>query len=107
VLFSATAGSNLPVIEYLVNAGLDINAVDNDNDTCLHLAAMLQNPALRKNTIDLLVRLGAKQNLRNKLGYTYKELLAMSAEHGGRGRHGGHYVHGGGMGPGMAQCPIS
>ncbi len=107
VLFAATAGANLPVIEYLVNAGLDIDAVDNDNDTCLHLAAALQNPAARKATVDLLVRLGANQNLRNKIGYKYKELLPTSADHGGRGRHDGHGGHGGGMVPGMAQCPIS
>lgn len=72
-LLLATMGSNLPVIKYLVNTcGLDINTVDIDNNTCLHIAAMNTNPKQRDATTKLLIRLGANQNAINSFGFTYK-----------------------------------
>ena len=39
-LMIAVAGGHVHIIQLLVEAGADVNAVDADGDTCLHVAVM-------------------------------------------------------------------
>ncbi|WAR14806.1 TMCO4-like protein [Mya arenaria] len=66
-----------PVVFQLSNAGIDVNAVDADGNTALHIAA--KNPGCRK-LIRLLMMIGADPLLKNADGQTANQLAKSSPE---------------------------
>ena len=73
LLRSSTSGKSL-VVQFLIDNGAEIEAVDNLGQTALHLAAKLMNFVL----IKLLVHAGADINARDKNGNTPLLLLITS-----------------------------
>ena len=51
------------IYEFLISHGININSQNNDGDTALHLAVKYQ----KYKTIDLLIKMGASENIYNKM----------------------------------------
>ena len=70
---------NPDIIRLLVNAGVDIDALDDFGDTALHLTASRED---NTEIVRLLLELGADLKIKNKQGMT---LPALALDHKGCG----------------------
>eukprot|EP01119_Soliformovum_irregulare_P020084 TRINITY_DN6466_c0_g1_i1.p1 TRINITY_DN6466_c0_g1~~TRINITY_DN6466_c0_g1_i1.p1 ORF type:complete len:817 (-),score=273.70 TRINITY_DN6466_c0_g1_i1:69-2456(-) len=57
---------NPGMISVLLDNGIDINAVDNDGNTALHLAVQCNDPDFRVRTTKTLIKAGASLNIKNQ-----------------------------------------
>ena len=69
--FAAMYGNNSAISYYLSNTFLSINAQDNDGNTPLHYA----NEKGYATTIELLIKSGAKTDIKNNAGLIASDLL--------------------------------
>ena len=84
-IHDAAAKGDIEAVKQLVDAGTDVNAKDEDENTPLHRAAYYGH----KEIVVLLIAKGADVNVKNDVGYTpldwnHPDTAALLRKHGGK-----------------------
>ncbi|MDP7005856.1 MAG: ankyrin repeat domain-containing protein [Phycisphaerales bacterium] len=80
-LMHSVRTGKLECVKFLISAGANVNAIDNDQETALHVGALSNNVTIDK--IKLLIDSGADVNAKNKNGETPLDLAKTRTDDSG------------------------
>ena len=76
-VIAAAANGHINVVSELILLGADVDAVDLDSNTALHIATKLPEPLPM---IHLLIKYGANQSMRNRQSWTPLQMALLTVK---------------------------